>query len=426
MRIFIGLVEAAGRNRALKWGFEELGHRTTFINLTPGTFDYGGDDSSHLCRLIRSLGSLRRELSPGIARGCLAVPELFARLVLFLRVLFANDVFIYSSATSFFRFWDYRLIRLLGKKLICQFHGSDSRPPYLNGAYTSRRDFSVEACVRDTAAQKRRLQAVGRWATALIDIPPQGYFHERPYFLCLYAGLPSGPFGTGLDAPMAAPAAERPAVRIVHAPSSERYKGTELIRAMIGRLESKGYNLEFVEIKNKTPHEVMGEIRGADLVVDQLYCDYALNSLPSEALWCGKPVLSGGYSAGLWAELVPAEFLPPVVYCHPSEFEDRLERLVSDAGLRQRLGKEGHDYVRRLHDPKVVASNYLRIANGHAPAQWLYDPAQMRTIWGGFFMSEDQAKNVTRQVIHRYGRSGLQLSDKPNLEREVVEWALRK
>ncbi len=433
MRVFIGLGEVAGRNRALKWGFEHLGHPTTFINFGPHPFQYGGDDSLFLTRAIRGVDSLRRRLSRGIVRPLLVLPDLFFRVTLFLQILFSHDLFIYGYASSFWDYrlwsflthWDYRLIRFFGKTLICQFQGSDSRPPYLNGAYVSGPDFSIAKCASDTVAQKKRLRVVGRWANAIVDIPPQGYFHEQPYYVSLYVGLPSGPFDVVRPGQVEAPVESSSAkpVRILHAPSSARYKGTLQIREIVKGLQAKGLAIEFIELQDKSNEEVIAEIEKADLVVDQLYCDYALNGLPAEALWWGKPVLSGGYSADLWARLIPAEFLPPVVYCHPAEFASRLELLVVDADHRLRLGAAGYDYIRRFHHPKIVAANYLKIAAGEAPKEWLYDPRQMKEVWGGFFMSEGSARQITREMVSKFGRKSLELADKLELEEKIVNWA---
>lgn len=437
MRIFIGLLEVSGRSGALKRGFEDLGHRATFINLSPHPFQYGNDDPLFMARVIRRLTVFRQGTAPRILRPLLVLPEFFSRLALFLQILVSHDLFIYCSASSFFRYWDYRalsflaywdyrLIRFFGKTLICQFHGSDSRPPYLNGAYVSQPDFSMEKCARDTVAQKKRLRAVGAWASAIIDIPPQGYFHERPYYLSLYVGLPSPPLDAARPAPTCASteSSSMKPVRVLHAPSRPRYKGTAQIREMIERLRCKGLLIEFTELQDKPNQEVVREIRKADLIVDQLYCDYAPSALAAEAMWCGKPVLCGGHSANLWAQLLPPEFLAPVVYCHPREFEPRLEQLLADAALRLKLGAEGYDYVRRLHDPKVVAGNYLSVAAGKAPPEWLYDPRQMKEVWGGFFMAEDRARLVAREMISEFGRPSLALSDKPHLEKEITHWAL--
>jgi glycosyltransferase involved in cell wall biosynthesis len=210
---------------------------------------------------------------------------------------------------------------------------------------------------------------------------------------------------------------------VLHAPSRSDYKGSAEIRETIGKLQDKGLQIDFVELSGKTNEEIISEIRKCDLVVDQLYADYALNALPTESAWFGKPVLTCGYSADLWKKLIPAEFLPPVTYCEPSEFETKLEELILNKELREKLGKELQDYIRRQHHPRIVAERYLQIADGNAPKEWFYDPKKMREIWGGFFMPRERARAITRELIQKHGVGSLCLGDKPVLENTLVEWA---
>lgn len=428
MRIFIGLVEVAGRNSALKRGLEEIGHSVTLVVLSDHWAQYDMGRELAVARWLRKLGERRRCLGPssGPAVQALRLLDLGLRGALFLYLLCTHDVFIYSSGTSFFRHWDYALIRRLRKTLICQFHGSDARPPYLNGAYVARSDFSIERCIAATRQMKGLMRLIDRLASAVINLPTHGYFHERPYILGFRVGFPCGPHGEHDESGEEYEDELRPApgsIRVLHAPSRPAIKGTRLIREAVHRLVLKGHPIEYVELTGRPQRDVLDEMRRCTLVVDQLYSDYPYTGIVSEAAWLGKPALTCGHAVEFWKELLTDEELPPAIYCRPEEFEPQLERLVADARLRADLGRKMHAHVRRLHHPTVVARRYVAVARGDVPASWRFDPQRMTAVAGGFFMPEEQAKALVRTMVSEAGVESLQLADKPATERAVLEWA---
>jgi hypothetical protein len=424
MRIFIGLIEVAGRNVALKRGLEALGHSVIFATLSVHPAEYEAGEEPAWARFLRRVAEFRRRrrrLSPPLRYALLSL-ELALRWPIFLYLLATHDLFIYSSGTTFFRHWDYTLIRFVGKKLICQFHGSDSRPPYLNGAYATSPGFSIESCIEATRETKALVRKVDRLAHEVIDLPSKAYFHERTCVVRLQVGVPSGPYGEEGPGGEGVPSALGE-IGILHAPSNIAYKGTSRIRETIERLLAKGYRIRYVEVTGRPHSQVIHEIRCSDLVVDELYSDYAMSAFTSEAAWFAKPVITCGYAVNFWKQLLTDDELPPTLYCEPEEFEEQLERLVADADLRQELGRRMSEYVRRVHHPAVVARRYLVLARGDVPESWRFDPRRMKTVAGGFFMPRERAKEIVRAMVAVGGPDSLQLSDKPELERAMLEWA---
>jgi hypothetical protein len=412
-RVFIGLTEVAGYYRGLKRGFDELGIPATYVDLDEHRFQYAGD---HPSALVRAIKRLRR--TPG------ATPRMINRALrglLFGWAIANHDVFIFGFNSSFIDgHKDLPILRRLGKKVIFQFHGSDSRPPYIDGSVmASDRGFSIADCIRMTEKKKRVVSTIDRWADVVVDTPTQGHLHERELILWMRVGLPCRPIGAPelLAEPLAAvPGAP---VRILHSPSHPLAKGTDQIRRAIEALKARGVPLELIEISGRPHAEVLAELARCDLVIDQLYADYGMPGFATEAAWFGKPTLIGGYAKPLWDQLLPPEAIPPTAYVHPDAFGAELERLVRDRSLRLDLGRRARKFVETEWHPKRVAERYLMLARGEVPAGWSYDPRSIRYV-EGCCAPKAKVEEWVRAVVAEGGAQALQLRDKPELERMLV------
>ena len=157
-RVFIGLQEVAGHYRGLHQGMLDIGIECTFVTLSPHPFQYGGDDQLLLARWTNAL--LQHRLKNRFRRHILAPVYLLTKLALLVYVVSRHDIFILSGKSAFFRFHELPILKLLGKKVIYQFHGSDSRPPYIDGA----RDLEAYAKVLECGV---RIQFTKRNETSL-------------------------------------------------------------------------------------------------------------------------------------------------------------------------------------------------------------------------------------------------------------------
>lgn len=61
----------------------------------------------------------------------------------------------------------------------------------------------------------------------------------------------------------------------MHSPSDPGAKGTPLIREAVEKLKASGVDVTFVELVGVPNSKVIEEIKKADLVIDQMYADYA-------------------------------------------------------------------------------------------------------------------------------------------------------
>jgi glycosyltransferase involved in cell wall biosynthesis len=420
VKVFIGLTEVAGYYRGLKRGFDELGIACTYVNLDGHAFQYDGAPPDGW--LVSTIQKLRQRPGP-----LWRMLNRVLRLAFFVRMLLSHDIFIFGFATSFIAgYKDLPILRWFNKTIIYQFHGSDSRPPYLDGSVmASDRGRSTKDCVKLVKKRKATVQAIDRWADAVIDIPPTSHFHQRPVVQWLEVGLPCRP--------AAAPEVLIPEVeeeyygtlRILHSPSHPEAKGTAEIRAAVKELAARGYRLELVEVSGQPNAVVLAELARSDFVVDQLYADYGMPGFATEAAWFGKPVIIGGYARALWEQLLPPELIPPTHYCHPSEVAAAIELLAVDHDYRLQLGRRARAFVEQVWSPRRVAERYLQLASRQAPERWTFEPTAIR-YWQGCALSEARARALIAEVVAEAGVAALGLGDKPELEALLVEESRRR
>ncbi len=326
------------------------------------------------------------------------------------------DVFVFGFATTFLRLAELPLLRLLRKRVVFVFHGSDARPPYMNGAVT-RAPWNAADVIERTRAMKRRLERIERYADAVIADPTYCQLLEGPVIVRTMIGRPMS------TAPPPIPGTgQEGRVRVLHAPSDPIDKGTGEIRRIFSRLRARGHDVELVEIDGLPNSVVLDEIARCDFVADQLYSDIPMATLATEAALFGKPALVGGYAADCYRAEIPEETVPLAMFVHPDDFEAAAERLVSDREWRARLGRAAREYVALRCSPPDVARRFLRVVSGDVPDDWLYDPALLRYTHG-HGLTDAQVRDLVRTVVDAGGVAALQVRDKPDLERSLLELA---
>lgn len=134
-------------------------------------------------------------------------------------------------------------------------------------------------------------------------------------------------------------------IRILHAPTDRRIKGTQYIIDAIEKLKAKGLDLEFVIIEKMSHSNLLKEIAKADIIVDQLLLG-TYGVLALEAMALGKPVIC--YIADFVREGFPVEL--PIVSATPETIFDVLTEMIEGKERLQVLGCEGRKYVETYHD----------------------------------------------------------------------------
>lgn len=448
MRVFLGLTEVSGYYTWLEKGFRELGIDAQLVSLYQHPFGYGTQRKEpgvlKLARLAvrRRVQALERGSGP-VARGFWLAAVTSSRMLLFLWAIVRFDTFVFSCGTTFFRYRELPLLRLLGKRVIHYFHGNDSRPAYIDGfcesaflpdrratdtAYvgfigegepeeeTLRR---TVAYIRATEARRTSVRQIERFADVVISSPSYAHFHSRPFVQRVIIGRPSvpedagsAPVQRGSDAP----------VRVLHSPSVPEGKGTPRIREAIEVLKGRGVSIDYVEMTGRPNREVLAEIARCDFVIDQLYSDLPIAGFSTEAAAFGKPAVIGGYYCEQIGDDLPSRFVPPALFCHPDKIVEAIERLVVDEKFRLDLGAKAREFVHTNWTASRVAARFVRLIENDIPADWLFDPARIRYLHG-MGLSERRATNIIAAVVRHGGANALGLSDNPGLERLFLEFA---
>ncbi len=429
MRVFIGLKEISGYNTSLKQGFDALGVEAIFVNLFGSKFAYDHDPPPN--RLIRAAiratsqryHTDRQRPDWRLRWTVWLCAEIVLRLALMVWAMTRYDVFIFTGDSSFlFESTDLRVLRLLGKTVICVEHGSDARPPYINGAVMLYPQPKTTAdCLRLTRKTKRRVQRIERWASYVVAIRSVGHFFSQPLVDFSHIGLPrSRPRGLVLEADTTS----HNAIRIAHAPSRPISKGTPEIEAIMGELRDHGYAIDFIELVNRPNGDVWRELAQCDFVVDQRYNDCFMTAFSVEAAMMGKPTVCGSYALDSLSANFPAEGIPPALICPPSELRSAIERLINEPTFRAQLGQDAQRFVESTWSPASVAQRFVTLAEGRAPADWFFRPQEIDYLFGNG-LSETRARALVGDLIAAGGREALLLDDKPALEQKFVDFAAR-
>jgi len=273
------------------------------------------------------------------------------KLKAFLDVAFSYDIFHFHFGNSLLpRNKDLPILKSLHKRMVMNYWGSDARAESL----AIRRDkyFALTGASGESDHKiRKRLRENSRYIdTAVVaNRALLEYVHDYfgsveivPVAICL----------SDIDPVYPSESKEVPVV--VHAPSSRDIKGTNYVLEVVQDLR-KTRSFEFILVQGLSHGEAMQIYRRADIVIDQVLLEW-YGMFAIEAMALGKPVLSHARE-----DILPDLQGLPIVNTNPDRLRSDLDSLTSDATLRRELGIKGRQYVERVHDCRVVASQLVTL-----------------------------------------------------------------
>lgn len=321
LHVLLGPTDPAGVAGNLGQGLRELGHAVEVVVWEPSPFGYRHD---------RSLESLWERLRFAIGAGR------------------SHDVLHMFGGRSVVPYLDLVAARARRRLSIVQYNGTDARCSGIAAELHPARARIVEPS-RDRNLRVHR-RVAGRIARAAIvqDLELVSYLvgsYRSIYVVPFAIDLPAIDRAAGTHPP----AGGDSALRVLHAPSNRRVKGSDQIEAGI-RAAAVEAGLEPVTVSQASHSEVLAEIARADLVVDQLNSETP-GVLAAEAMALGKPVLVEFDERKLAAFARPT----PAVPINADDLAARLVALARDPAERAALGESGKAYARAVHAPVGAA-----------------------------------------------------------------------
>jgi hypothetical protein len=247
--------------------------------------------------------------------------------------------------------WDIAYLKKLGKKLVFHFRGCDIRDEQIN----NRKNPALNCCqectydreyCNGTAILMKRQKARKYGDMLLVTTPDLLDFVPDARHL---------PFMSFPIDPAQIPDLERDRsrIRILHATNHEGIDGTRHVASAIEALKATGYPIEFIVVK-RIPHDkALSLYKSADICVGKLRQGYYSN-FQIETMALGKPTL-----CYLRPEFLAALQGIPILNTTPSTIFSNLKILLDNPEMRQRLGEEGKEYVRTMHDNELIGERLL-------------------------------------------------------------------
>jgi hypothetical protein len=188
-----------------------------------------------------------------------------------------------------------------------------------------------------------RLRMHERYSDAIFSVPDQMGLALRPYH---HLQVPVRHEAIEFNVP------NRDKPLVLHAPTNETLKGSEVIERALYQLKEEGYEFDYLPLKN-LPHDCMLKaLSAADVLVDELLL-HGPGWLAFEAMAAGCAVATRYLSES------PPAFRPPVLSIDRRNVVEQLRLLFSDRGLRKKLAEEGRQYVEQNNSVSDIAASII-------------------------------------------------------------------
>lgn len=243
--------------------------------------------------------------------------------------------------------YDLRWLKLLGKKIYMELHGSDIRWVF------NRDKYEHLPLPEENERQKKKILKILRYVDGIIihdeelrkHIPTTKVpVYVVPLRVDINRFVPKYP-ETGVKKPV-----------VIHAPSKRAFKGSEFVFKVMEELKDR---VEFVLVENTSQEEAFEIYKRADIIIDQLLAGtYGVFAI--EAMLLGKPVIT--YITEEMKQTFPDSL--PIISASPETLKLQLERLIDDEKLRIHKGMESRKYAEKYHNCNKNAMMLKEIYEG--------------------------------------------------------------
>lgn len=254
---------------------------------------------------------------------------------------------------------ELNLYRLLGRPMFAHYQGDDARQGDVS---ISIFDHSIAQYVEpgyyspETDEMKRRMiRRMTRYCEKLYAVNPDlmHVLGDKAQFIP-YCHISPGEWRS-----VGVAVGDR-SLRIGHAPTHRKAKGTDLILAALEELRAEGCCFELVLVEGLSSQAARLEYEKIDVMIDQLHAGW-YGGLAVELMALGKPVMA--YIREEDLKFIPVEMKDdlPLLRITEDTLKQDLRRVfaMSREELVQ-LGMRSRQYVEKWHDPMRIAKEIKR------------------------------------------------------------------
>jgi glycosyltransferase involved in cell wall biosynthesis len=262
---------------------------------------------------------------------------------------------VYSFYTWTLQCLELSLVKALGKPIFVHYQGDDAR----QGAYSlDAFEYSIASQVdhhyynKSSDSFKRKcIERMSRFADGiyalnpdLLHVLPKGSKFIPYSHLDLSKWLPSYTQDTAQP------------LRIGHAPSHRKAKGTHLILDALESLKKEGFDFDLILVEGISHEEAYLRYKSVDILVDQLFAGW-YGGLAVEAMALGKPVLV--YIREEDLHFIPSEMREdlPFIRVTPDNIKEVLKKVLRMPRTEiLSVARASRAFVEKWHDPVRIVS----------------------------------------------------------------------
>lgn len=254
---------------------------------------------------------------------------------------------------------DLPILKILGKKIIMNFHGLDIRQ--LDKFKKDKWNKVMAKTTRFnwiTESKKRiRYYWIKNWVDKIVvSTPDLLEFASVAEFIPEMAPVNQQTTNNKQKTTKGSEVAKRKSCIILHAPSHRGIKGTEFVKKTIKKLQSEKYSVDLLIAENIPSEQMKEYFQKADVVVDQLLIgSYGVVTI--EGMLAGKPIIC--YIRNDLRQYYPDKL--PILSANPETLSVVLKSLIDNPDLIVKEGKNAFAYYNKYHHPRMIGQRWKKI-----------------------------------------------------------------
>jgi len=269
----------------------------------------------------------------------------------------------FSSHSS--RFFKIRMhlelifLKIIGKKIVVTFQGSDARQmdyclknykyTYFNNVFYKKRPKNMDKRIR------QKIEIFDKYADLIYTTNPdlKNVLPFRTKF------RPYTKIDITSIKPFYSDYLSLEPLRILHAPSRQHIKGTQIIVNAVNKLKINGYKFIFELIENLDNLTAIEAYQKADLVIDQLLVGW-YGGFSVEVMALGKPVMC--YIREEDMKHIPNKMNQemPIIKTNPDSFYDDLKKILDEKKQLIKVAEKSRMFVEEWHNIESIAEEIIK------------------------------------------------------------------